>query len=74
MDLEGPGRDVQVGRQSPCPEEFRTDAVALHRAAGGKRTYAAAAAEQALGGKGAKLLTGRRIHNAWRRTHGRGTR
>jgi transposase len=33
MDLEGPGRDVQVGRQSRYPEEFRRDAVALYCAA-----------------------------------------
>jgi transposase len=45
MDLDGPGRDVQVGRRSPYPEEFRKDAVALYRAAGGKRTYAAVAAD-----------------------------
>jgi hypothetical protein len=51
MDLEGPGRDVQVGRQSPYPEEFRKDAVALHRVAGGKRTYAAVAAELGITGE-----------------------
>jgi transposase len=45
MDLDGPGRDVQVGRKSPYPEEFRKDAVALYRAAAGKRTYAAVAAD-----------------------------
>jgi transposase len=45
MDLDGPGRDVQVGRQSPYPEEFRKDAVALYRAAAGQRTYAAVAAD-----------------------------
>ncbi|PWI04923.1 hypothetical protein DIZ27_42310 [Streptomyces sp. NWU339] len=45
MDLDGPGRDVQVGRKSPYPEEFRKDAVALYRAAGGKRTCAAVAAD-----------------------------
>ncbi|POG44891.1 transposase [Streptomyces sp. ZL-24] len=44
MDLDGPGRDVQVGRRSPYPEEFRKDAVALYRAAG-KRTYAVVAAD-----------------------------
>jgi transposase len=43
MDLDGPGRDVQVGRKSPYPEEFRKDAVALYCAAGGKRTHAAVA-------------------------------
>lgn len=32
-------------RKSPYPEEFRKDAVALYRAAAGKRTYAAMAAD-----------------------------
>jgi len=45
MDLDGSGRDVQVGRRSPYSEEFRKDAVALYRAAAGKRTYAAVAAD-----------------------------
>jgi len=44
MDLDGLGRDVQMGGKSPYPEEFRKDAVALYRAAAGKRTYAAVAA------------------------------
>ncbi|MBT2546570.1 transposase, partial [Streptomyces sp. ISL-44] len=34
-----------MGRKSPYPEEFRKDAVALFRAAAGKRTYAAVAAD-----------------------------
>lgn len=34
-----------MGRKSPYPEEFRKDAIALYRAAGGKRTYAAVAAD-----------------------------
>lgn len=34
-----------MGRKSPYPEEFRKDAVALYRAAGGKRTYAAVATD-----------------------------
>ncbi|MFI2741088.1 IS3 family transposase, partial [Streptomyces sp. NPDC018711] len=34
-----------MGRKSPYPEEFRRDAVALYRAAAGKRTYAAVAAD-----------------------------
>ncbi|QCX82362.1 Transposase (plasmid) [Streptomyces sp. YIM 121038] len=34
-----------MGRKSPYPEEFRNDAVALYRAAGGQRTYAAVAAD-----------------------------
>ncbi|MYQ82291.1 hypothetical protein GTY51_01110 [Streptomyces sp. SID4936] len=40
MDLDDQG-EVQVGRESPYPEEFRKEVVALYRAAGGKRTYAA---------------------------------
>lgn len=34
-----------MGRKSPYPEELRKDAVALYRAAAGKRTYAAVAAD-----------------------------
>lgn len=34
-----------MGRRSPYSEEFRKDAVALFRAAAGKRTYAAVAAD-----------------------------
>ncbi len=34
-----------MGRRSPYPEEFRKDAVALYRAAAGKRTYGAVAAD-----------------------------
>jgi transposase len=41
MDLADPRKGVLVGRKSPYPAEFRNDAVALYRAAGGKRTYAA---------------------------------
>lgn len=37
--------------KSPYPEEFRKDAVALYRAAGGKRTYAALAAELGITGE-----------------------
>jgi transposase len=48
MDLDGPGRDVLVGRKSPYPEEFRRDAVVLYRAAAGKRTYAAVAADPGI--------------------------
>jgi transposase len=51
MDLDGAGRDVQVGRKSPYPEEFRKDAVALYRASGGKRTYAAVAADLGITGE-----------------------
>ncbi|GAA1040139.1 transposase [Streptomyces murinus] len=32
-----------MGRKSPYPAEFRKDAVALYRAAGGRRTYASVA-------------------------------
>ncbi|KOU38079.1 transposase [Streptomyces sp. WM6378] len=51
MDLEDPGRDVQVGRQSPYPGEFRRDAIALYRASGGRRTYAAIAADLGITGE-----------------------
>ncbi|MFD3782334.1 transposase, partial [Streptomyces sp. NPDC058612] len=34
-----------MGRRSPYSEEFRKDAVALFRAAAGKRTYAAVASD-----------------------------
>ncbi len=37
--------------QSPYPEEFRKDAVALYRASGGKRTYAAVAAVLGIAGE-----------------------
>ncbi|MCX4850400.1 IS3 family transposase [Streptomyces sp. NBC_00893] len=40
-----------MGRRSPYPEEFRSDAVALYRAAGGKRTYAAVAADVGVTGE-----------------------
>jgi transposase-like protein len=40
-----------VGRQSLYPEEFRKDAVALYRAADGKRTYAAVAADLGISGE-----------------------
>ncbi|MFH9618332.1 transposase [Streptomyces pratensis] len=40
-----------MGRKSPYPAEFRNDAVALCRAAGGKRTYAAVAADVAVPGE-----------------------
>ncbi|GGI97989.1 transposase [Streptomyces brasiliensis] len=40
-----------MGRQSAYPEEFRKDAVALYRATGGKRTYAAVAAELGITGE-----------------------
>ncbi|MFE4825059.1 transposase [Streptomyces sp. NPDC056704] len=40
-----------MGRRSPYPAEFRNDAVALYRAAGGKRTYAAGAADVGVTGE-----------------------
>ncbi|MFI9446123.1 IS3 family transposase [Streptomyces avermitilis] len=40
-----------MGRKSPYPAEFRSDAVALYRAAGGKRTYAAVAADVGVTGE-----------------------
>ncbi|MGW5442837.1 transposase [Streptomyces asiaticus] len=40
-----------MGRKSPYPVEFRNDAVALYRAAGGKRTYAAVAADVGVTGE-----------------------
>ncbi|GGU93295.1 hypothetical protein GCM10010260_30230 [Streptomyces filipinensis] len=39
-----------MGRKSPYPEEFRKDAVALYRAAAGKRTYAAVTADLGIRG------------------------
>lgn len=51
MDLVDPRKGGQVGRKSPYPEEFRSDAVALCRAAGGKRTYAAVAADVGVTGE-----------------------
>ena len=40
-----------MGRQSLYTEEFRKDAVALYRAADGKRTYAAVAADVGISGE-----------------------
>ncbi|MGW7674442.1 transposase [Streptomyces sp. NPDC054775] len=51
MDLVGPRKGVLVGRMSPYPAEFRNDAVALYRAGGGKRTYAAVAADVGVTGE-----------------------
>ncbi|WP_267717247.1 IS3 family transposase [Streptomyces sp. CoH17] len=53
MDLDGPRKGVLLGGRSPYPEEFRNDAVALFRAAAGRRTYAAVAAD--VGGTGETL-------------------
>ncbi|AWZ15540.1 hypothetical protein DRB96_28435 [Streptomyces sp. ICC1] len=51
MDLVGPRKGVLVGRRSPYPEEFRNDAVALWRAAVGRRTYSAVAADVGVTGE-----------------------
>lgn len=51
MDLDGPRKGVLVGRKSPYPEEFRNDAVALWRAAAGRRTYSAVAADVGVTGE-----------------------
>ncbi|WP_420834241.1 transposase [Streptomyces yunnanensis] len=51
MDLADPRKGLLVGRRSPYPAEFRNDAVALYRAAGGKRTYAAVAADVGVTGE-----------------------
>lgn len=40
-----------MGRQPLYPEDFRKDAVALYRAADGKRTYAAVAADLGISGE-----------------------
>ncbi|GAA3011727.1 hypothetical protein JCM13580A_62760 [Streptomyces drozdowiczii] len=40
-----------MGRRSSYPEELRSDAVALYRAAGGRRTYAAVAADVGVTGE-----------------------
>lgn len=40
-----------MGRQSLYTEEFRKDAVALYRAADGKRTYASVAADVGISGE-----------------------
>ncbi|MEU5306594.1 transposase [Streptomyces noursei] len=57
-----------MGRQSPYPEEFRKDAVALWRASGGTRRYAAVAAE--LGITGETLRTWVRKDNAGQQAPG----
>ncbi|MFE9687822.1 hypothetical protein [Streptomyces sp. NPDC006285] len=50
MDLVDLRKGVLVGRKSPDPEEFRNDAVALYREAGGKRMHAAVAADIGVAG------------------------
>ncbi|WP_414167057.1 transposase [Streptoverticillium reticulum] len=51
MDLVDPRKGILAGRRSPYPAEFRNDAVALYRAVGGKRTYAAVAADVGVTGE-----------------------
>jgi transposase len=51
MDLVDPRKDVLVGRKSPYTAEFKKDALALYRAAGGKRTYVAVAADVGISGE-----------------------
>jgi len=58
-----------VGRESPCPEESGKDTVALFRAAGGRRTYSAVAAD--LGATAESLRTWVRRENESRAQPGR---
>src|SRR6185369_12292517 len=51
MELVDPRKHALVGRESPYAAEFRNDAVALYRAAGGKRTYAAIVADVGVSGE-----------------------
>ncbi|MFB8000619.1 IS3 family transposase [Streptomyces sp. NPDC056002] len=60
-----------MGRKSPYPEEFRNDAVALYRAAGGKRTYAAVAADVGVTGETLRSWVRQADEHAGRH-HGRG--
>ncbi|MGW7823579.1 IS3 family transposase [Streptomyces puniciscabiei] len=60
-----------MGRKSPYPAEFRSDAVALHRAAGGKRTYAAVAADVGVTGETLRSWV-RQADELVGRDHGRG--
>jgi transposase len=71
MDLVDPRKGVLVGRKSPYPEEFRNDAVALYRAAGGKRTYAAVAADIGVTGETLRSWVRQADEHAGR-DHGRG--
>ncbi len=71
MDLVGPRKGVLVGRKSPYPEEFRNDAVALYRSAGGKRTYAAVAADVGVTGETLRSWV-RQADEQAGRYHGRG--
>ncbi|MGW1744330.1 transposase [Streptomyces sp. NPDC002092] len=59
MDLDDPGRDVQAGRKSRYPDEFRKDAVTLHHAAAGKRTHAAVAADLGITAESLRTWVGK---------------
>jgi transposase len=71
LDLADPRKGVLVGRKSPYPEEFRNDAVALYRAASGKRTYAAVAADVGVTGETLRSWV-RQADEQAGRDHGRG--
>ncbi|MFF0204431.1 hypothetical protein [Streptomyces sp. NPDC005017] len=71
MDLADPSEGVLVGRRSPYPVEFRNDAVALYRAAGGKRTYAAVTADAGASGETLRSRARQADEHAGR-DHGRG--
>jgi transposase len=71
MDLVDPRKGVLVGRRSSYPAEFRNDAVALYRAAGGKRTYAAVAADAGVTGETLRSWV-RQADELAGRSHGRG--
>ncbi|TQK42333.1 transposase [Streptomyces sp. SLBN-118] len=58
-------------RRSPYPAEFRNDAVALYRGAGGKRTYAAVAADVGVTGETLRSWV-RQADEQAGRTSGRG--
>ncbi|MFI6056569.1 IS3 family transposase [Streptomyces violascens] len=60
-----------MGRKSPYPAEFRNDAVALYRAAGGKRTYAVVAADVGVTGETLRSWVRQADEHAGR-DHGRG--
>ncbi|WSI45911.1 transposase (plasmid) [Streptomyces sp. NBC_01340] len=64
---------VLVGRRSPYPAEFRSEAVALYRAAGGKRTYAAVVADVGVTGETLRSWV-RQADEQAGRDHGRGDR
>ncbi len=73
MDLDGPRKGVLVGRKSPYPVEFRNDAVALFRAAGGRRTYAAVAADVGVTGETLRSWVRQADEQAGRASNGEAT-